>query len=182
MKRLWGWALLGALSLSVQAAAEGDPPVAGEPTPAFAGTRADGTPFDSLELEGQAFLIDFWGTWCPPCIDAFPKLSRLHEDFGRRGFQVVGLAVLSGTPEEVTAFLADYDVTYPIVLVEREVPDSFDVLQYPSYFLVGADGSLVTSYPSRPGDLYEAVAADLERLLPIASDGDAEGSDESPSP
>lgn len=179
MKRLWGWALLGALS--AQVAAEG-PPAVGEPVPSFAGTRADGTPFDSTELEGKAFLVDFWGTWCPPCIAAFPKLSRLHADFGPRGFQVVGLAVLSGTPEEVTAFLADYDVTYPIVLVEREVPDSFDVVQYPSYLLVGADGALVASYPSRPGDLYGAVAADLELLLPPAQKDGEESSPDSPSP
>ncbi len=133
--------------------------------PAFVGLRLDGSDFDSAELAGGYVLLDFWGVWCPPCIGAFPKLSRLHDDFSEHGFRVIGLAVLSGTPEEVAEFVSGHDLTYPIVVVEREVADAFDVLAYPAYFLIGPDGSIVRSYRGQPTDLYEIVARDLERFL-----------------
>ena len=151
-----------ALLLGVAGAARAEP---SDDAPRFVGLRLDGGEFDSAELGGGYVLLDFWGAWCPPCIGAFPKLSRLHRDFSKRGFQVVGLAVLSGTPEEVAEFIADYDVAYPIVVVEREVADAFDVLAYPAYFLVGPGGEILRRYPGQPTDLYEIVARDLERFL-----------------
>lgn len=141
---------------------------AGDRIPPFQGIRLDGTEFDSAELAGGFVLLDFWGVWCPPCIGAFPKLSRLHDEFAERGFQVIGLAVLSGTPDEVSEFIESYEVTYPIVVVEPEVPDSFDVLAFPSYFLVGPQGEIVRRYQGQPNDLHELVSGDLESLVPAA--------------
>ncbi len=165
-------AALVALSLfslplsAVQPALEAD-----DPAPAFTGIGLDGAAFDSEVLAGEFYLLDFWGVWCPPCIRAFPKLTRLHHDYATRGFQVVGLAVLSGTTEEVAAFLDDHEVSYPIVLVETEVPDSYGVLAYPAYYLVDADGDIVRRYQAVPQDLYEVVAEDLEALLgPVPQD------------
>ena len=67
----------------------------------FTATRLDGRPFDAAELEGRAVLLDFWAVWCTPCIAAFPHLGRLQHDFGGRDFQVLGVAVHSGTPDDV---------------------------------------------------------------------------------
>lgn len=159
---------LGIVATLLTSASGADQPAAAtaDPPPAFQGLRLDGSPFDSGDLLGGFVLLDFWGVWCPPCIGAFPKLSRLHDDFSNRGFQVVGLAVLSGTPEEVAEFLEEFDVTYLVVVVERDVPRLFNVLAYPSYFLLGPAGEIVKAYQGQPNDLYELVAADLEALLP----------------
>lgn len=152
----------------------GHPAAAPQTTaPAFQGLRLDGSEFDSAELAGGFVLLDFWGVWCAPCIGAFPKLSRLHDDYADRNFKVVGLAVLSGTPDEVAEFLEPYGVTYPIVVVERDVPDSFLVLSYPTYVLLGPDGKILRIYQGQPNDLYELVSEELERVLPPAAAGDS---------
>ncbi len=155
------------LVAAMPALAQPDEPTAG-PAHSFQGLRLDGSEFDATELQGSFVLLDFWGVWCPPCIDAFPKLSRLHDDYSERGFQVVGLAVLSGTPEEVAVFLEDHDVTYPVVVVELDVPELFDVLAYPTYILVGPEGEILETYRGQPTDLYEIVAEDLEAALGAA--------------
>jgi thiol-disulfide isomerase/thioredoxin len=167
-----------ALLLPLPAGAESTTPDA-QPTTSFRGTGLDGSEFDSSELGGRIVLLDFWGVWCPPCIRAFPKLSRLQDDYGDRGFQVLGLAVLSGTPEAVAGFLEEHQVTYPIVLIETEVADSYGVLSYPTYLLLGRDGEILERYESVPADLYAEVAADLEALLPAPVPDDPRGT---PSP
>ena len=82
----------------------------------FEATTLDGGVFDARELEGKIVLLDFWAVWCPPCIAAMPALSRLDRELGPRGFDVVGVAVHSGSPEDVAGFLEDKDVTYSVVV------------------------------------------------------------------
>ncbi len=159
--------MLAAAWLAAWPAAGQPAPAAGGRAPAFQGLRLDGSEFDSAELAGGFVLLDFWGVWCPPCIGAFPKLSHLHDEYSARGFQVLGLAVLSGTPDEVARFLEPYDVTYPIVVVERAVTEAFRVLAFPTYVLLGPGGEIARRYDGQPNDLYEIVAEDLERLLPV---------------
>ena len=97
--RLSAFLWLAAVLAGAWPATTGTGSQTGDQTAPFQGLRLDGTLFDSAELAGGFVLLDFWGVWCPPCIGAFPKLSRLHDDYSERGFQVVGLAVLSGTPD-----------------------------------------------------------------------------------
>ena len=151
-------------SVSIQARSDG-PPEVGDRAPDFVAVQLDGQELDSATLLGRPTLLDFWGVWCPPCIEAFPDLRRLHDDFSPEGLQVVGLAVLSGTAEEVSAFLEEHDVQHPNVLIEIDVARAFGVVQYPAYVLLDHDGRVAARYRHRPDGLYEAVAKDLEPLL-----------------
>ncbi|AWI54561.1 redoxin [Aquabacterium olei] len=73
-----------------------------------------GGPLDWAALKGRPLLINFWATWCPPCVKEMPELDRFHREFGARGWQVVGLAVDGPTP--VREFLARTPVGFPIGL------------------------------------------------------------------
>jgi len=65
-------------------------------------------------LRGHPLVLNFWATWCPPCIREMPTLDRFQRDFAGRGCRVVGLA--ADKPEPVREFLARAPVSYPIGL------------------------------------------------------------------
>ena len=71
-----------------------------------------GPPLAMAGLRGHPLVLNFWATWCPPCVREMPALDRFQRDFGPRGWRVVGLA--SDTPEAVRGFLARTPVSYAI--------------------------------------------------------------------
>lgn len=90
----------------------------GEPLPAdFWQQQFDtlaGTPLRLASFQGQPLLINFWATWCPPCVKEMPELDRFHAHFAPQGWHVLGLAIDGPTP--VREFLAKAPVTFPIGL------------------------------------------------------------------
>jgi len=76
--------------------------------------RPEGGELVMADLRGKPLLINFWATWCPPCVKEMPELDRFHQAFGPQGWQVVGLAIDGPTP--VREFLARVKVGFPIGL------------------------------------------------------------------
>jgi thiol-disulfide isomerase/thioredoxin len=74
--------------------------------------RPDGTPLALASLRGRPLVLNFWATWCPPCVKEMPEIDRFHREFAGRGWQVLGLAVDRVQP--VREFLARTPVGYAI--------------------------------------------------------------------
>ena len=66
------------------------------------------------EFRGKPLVLNFWATWCAPCVREMPQFDRFHREYGPRGWQVVGLAIDGPTP--VREFLARTPVGYPVGL------------------------------------------------------------------
>ncbi len=78
----------------------------------------DGTPWTMARLRGKPVVVNFWATWCAPCIKELPQFERFHREYSARGWQVVGLAIDS--PAAVTEFLRRTPVSFPIGLAGME--------------------------------------------------------------
>ena len=76
--------------------------------------RPQGGELDLASLRGKPLLINFWATWCAPCVRELPLIDRFHREYGPRGWQVLGLAV--DRPAPVVEFLARVKVGFPIGL------------------------------------------------------------------
>lgn len=91
---------------------------AGDPVPADFWTRQfdtlDGPALVLSSLQGRPLLINFWATWCPPCVKEMPEIDRFQREFSGQGWNVLGLAVDSPTP--VKGFLAKNPVAFKIGL------------------------------------------------------------------
>ena len=81
-------------------------------------TQIDGTELAMATLRGSPLVLNFWATWCPPCIKEMPALDRFQRQFAAQGWRVVGLAV--DNPQAVREFLARMPVSYTIGLAGFE--------------------------------------------------------------
>ena len=107
--------------------------------------QPQGGALDLAGLRGKPLLINFWATWCAPCVREMPELDRFYREFGPRGWQVLGLAIDSPMP--VRAFLARVKVGFLIGLAGLDGTDLMHRLGNPSgglpfSVLIGADGRL----------------------------------------
>ncbi len=108
--------------------------------------RPEGGELVLADLRGKPLLINFWATWCPPCVKEMPELDRFHQAYSPRGWQVVGLAI--DGPSAVRAFLAKVKVGFPIGLAGlggTELVRSFGNAQgaLPFSVLIGATGQVL---------------------------------------
>ena len=75
-------------------------------------TNADGTPQSLRMLKGQPIVVNFWASWCGPCVKEMPALSQLQREYAKKGIQFIGLGVDS--EKNVNAFLQKVTVAYPV--------------------------------------------------------------------
>jgi thiol-disulfide isomerase/thioredoxin len=85
------------------------------PAPPLALPDLGGGRVDLATRRGHVVLVNFWATWCPPCVEEIPSLNRLHERLAPRGFEVLAVDV-GETWEQVQDFLRERPVEFPVLL------------------------------------------------------------------
>ncbi|NBV88062.1 MAG: TlpA family protein disulfide reductase, partial [Betaproteobacteria bacterium] len=78
------------------------------------GTLLSGQPFDQKSLAGKVVLVDFWATWCGPCVAEIPNVLEQYEKYHAKGFEVVGIS-LDEDRETLAKFVAEQKIPWPIL-------------------------------------------------------------------
>jgi thiol-disulfide isomerase/thioredoxin len=143
----------------------------GQPAPDFALRRIDGDGSVAMkDLAGQVVLLDFWATWCPPCIAMLPTLDRMHRAWAPRGVAFVAINSDGGgiTADELKQFLVEHPIPYPVVLDEARVGHLYKVEALPTLVVVGRDGRVRTSFMgmTTEGSLERALREALDDAPP----------------
>jgi len=114
----------------------------GKPAFSFRLPARGGGEVDLSSLRGKTVLVNFWATWCPPCREEMPSLSRLAQSFDPQSFEVVTVSVDDGW-EPVEKFLAAPRTPYRVALDEgAKVSRTYGTTKYPESYLVDRDGKL----------------------------------------
>ena len=128
--------------------------------PALQVETLDGSTFDLAEQRGKWVVVNYWATWCGPCLKEMPELSAL--DAMREHVTVVGLAYEDSTPDAMRAFLQEHPVVYPVALIDvYNPPADFDTPRgLPLTYLIAPDGRIARKYtgPVSARMLEEGIA------------------------
>ena len=125
----------------------------------FAGETVDGKVVDIKDYEGKVTLVDFWGTWCGPCVAAFPKLKNLKAAFKGFDFEIVGIA-LDDEPT-LKAFLKKTELPWKnVVDAEGDISKDFGISAFPTTLLLDKKGKHFESN-LEGSDLVDAIAEKL---------------------
>ncbi len=119
------------------------PPLDGtEPAPPISLPTPDG---DMIALDGypgQVVFVNFWGTYCPPCVAELPELQEVYDELKDEGFVIIGLNA-EEKPEKVKAFVAENGITFPIVISDDATVNAiFGLKHMPTTWFIDKKGIL----------------------------------------
>jgi thiol-disulfide isomerase/thioredoxin len=112
------------------------------PAPAFSLKDLNGRTVELADLKGKVVLLDFWATWCAPCVAAMPRLQKLHQKHAAKGFAVVGVAIDEKGAEVVAPMVGKKKVTYPVLLGTEAAWSAYGVKALPALFLIDREGRI----------------------------------------
>jgi thiol-disulfide isomerase/thioredoxin len=140
----------------------------GQPAPTFSGATLAGPPLALTDLRGKVVMLDFWATWCAPCLAEMPALRRLQESRGPRGLAVVGINIEGqGARRAVADVVQDAGLTFPTVMDEGEIQRRYRVEGVPFVVVIDRVGIVRRIFPGA------TTAAELERAVDQALAGTA---------
>ncbi|MCG6550909.1 MAG: TlpA family protein disulfide reductase [Candidatus Magnetominusculus sp. LBB02] len=125
---------------------EGDE-IIGQTAPNFTLKTLDGKDFSFSTLRGKAVLINFWATWCQPCVDELPSMNKLYLKYKQQGFEVVAVG-LDNSPAKVKKFVANNPLNFTVLSDpdKRVAKKLYKVMAQPTSYLISREGKIVKKY------------------------------------
>ena len=117
--------------------------------PDFTRPSVDGKVIRLRDYRGKLVLLNFWATWCGPCIAEIPRFSAWQTKFGPHGFQVIGVS-MDDDPAPVHRFKRRYQTSYPIVMGDEHLGELYGgVFGLPVTYLIGPEGKFIARYQGK---------------------------------
>ena len=164
MRRL----LFSVLGVTLLFAACGPAPKSSEAkvAPAFDLPNLNGGRVSLASLEGKVLVVDFWATWCGPCIKEIPEYAEFWRKNQTRGVEVLGVVMESGSPDEILDFVREYRIPYRQLLGDDEIASEFGVNQgLPTTFVIDGEGVIRSKILGSPPTKFEKLQETVDAAL-----------------
>ena len=125
----------------------------------FQVTDLNGEPLSLEKFKGQVVLLDFWATWCGPCLDEMPNVKRTYQKYKNQKFQIIGISLDRGK-SDLESYIAEKGLTWPQYYdSSRQISNMYQVQSIPSTFLIDGDG--IIRKTNLRGNALEVAVAQL---------------------
>ena len=122
---------------------------------------AGGT-LNAADLKGKILVVDFWATWCQPCIAEIPNFNTLHHEQMDNNVVMLGITVESGSFDDVEPYIDELGIEYPVVMGTENVVAGFGgLLGFPTTFVVTPDWKIYKKYLGQKVDKKELIEQDI---------------------
>ena len=104
------------------------------------------TPWQKLTLKnfrGKVVLLNFWATWCKPCMKEMPSMQRLYQSLKSEGIEIIAISIDRGNQDQVKQYAQNLGITFPILLDKnQETRKRYFILGLPTSYLIDKEGKL----------------------------------------
>jgi len=126
----------------------------------------DGRSVDSSQLRGKVAVIDFWGTWCRPCLAEIPEYNEFYRHYKDSGVLVFAVAFDSGSEEDVRAAVKRLKIAYPVAAPTLKELDAFgDIMAVPTTWVIDKRGLIVREFLGSSPGKHRALNELVDRLI-----------------
>ncbi len=143
------------------------PPVFPRPAPACVIEMLEGGDKALGDLQDKVVLVDFWATWCEPCLETMPRLQKLYSAYSAKGFDVWGVSIDEDKDrvEKIKKMVDKMDISYPIFVDTKQTPAwyQFKVKAIPAMYLLDGESQIVAQWTGKID--YEEVEKEVLRRL-----------------
>ena len=154
----------------------------GTTAPPLVVSHLDGSPLASSDLEGKIVVVDFWATWCAPCLTEIPHYNSLHEKYADKGVEMLGITMQSGSQQQVEQWLSqpvrvgtqEFSLDYPVVMGSDDVEAAWGpIYGFPMTYLVDSEWKIRKKWLGAVANKSEQLQYLIDKL--IAERGDVSG-------
>lgn len=115
------------------------------PAPDFMVYDLENKPVKLADFKGKVVILDFWATWCPPCLEEIPHFKKLHQQYSGQGLVILGVSLDEAGRDHVKEFMKENSIPYPIAMSNDKIVEDFGGIRgIPTTFVIDRDGKIVS--------------------------------------
>ncbi len=115
--------------------------------PDFEVKDIEGKNFKLSDFKGKVLILDFWATWCPPCIEEIPGFNNLYSSYQKDGLEIIGLSLDNAGEKVVKDFVAKNSIKYKVAMGNAEIADNYGgITGIPTTFIINKNGEIASKH------------------------------------